>query len=374
MASPRFYVAAPIGDRTGGPEALALLVDSMRRKGVEAYLIPLRNFAGKTQHPEYARFDAPIVQRMPNDPDAHLVIGEVSPIESRQQLNRLPDHRIWMLWLSVNNSPIPAARYFKANQATCSFYPPGSQQEIPTNLWPHDDQVLNTGSWRTLREARRRKGTGFRAFLPTAIESVSINYAENLMKRKINFGTQSYYGQGFLRSQYGQEAFLLTDYPQPTAPISVKRDANLVAYNGVKGQWKIGDLHRLLPTVDFVPIEKMTFDQVRETLARASLYVEIGNLPGRDRLPREAANLGTPTVLLGRGSGYCWQDFPLGEKYRIPYTVDWAEYMAPVIAGVLADPSEILLAQASFQEWVSGEPDRYDQALDQWLERAHANH
>ena len=374
MASPRFYVAAPIGDRTGGPEALALLVDSMRRKGVEAYLIPLRNFAGKTQHPEYARFDAPIVQRMPNDPDAHLVIGEVSPIESRQQLNHLPDHRIWMLWLSVNNSPIPAARYFKANQATCSFYPPDSQQEIPANLWPHDDQVLNAGSWRTLREARRRKGKGLSAFLPTAIESVSINYAENLMKRKINFGTQSYYGQGFLRSQYGQEAFLLTDYPQPTVPISVKRDANLVAYNGAKGQWKIGDLHRLLPTVDFVPIEKMSFDEVRQTLARASLYVEIGNLPGRDRLPREAANLGTPTVLLGRGSGYCWQDFPLGEKFRIPYTVDWAEYMAPVIAGVLADPTEILLAQASFREWVSGEPHRYDQALDQWLERAHANH
>ncbi len=95
-------------------------------------------------------------------------------------------------------------------------------------------------------------------------------------------------------------------------------------------------------------------------------------MPGRDRLPREAANLGTPTVLLGRGSGYCWQDFPLGEKYRIPYTIDWAEYMAPVIAGVLADPTEILLTQASFREWVSGEPHRYDQALDQWLERAHS--
>ncbi len=372
MPSPRFYVAAPIGDRTGGPEALALLVDSMRRKGVEAYLIPLRNFAGRAQHPEYARFDAPVVQQMPRDPNAHLVIGEVSPIENRTQLDRLPDNRIWMLWLSVNNSPIPAARYFKATESTGSLFPPGSLGQVPPNLWPHDDEQLGIGSWLTWREAHRRKGKGAKRLVPTAIEAVSIKYAEKLMSRKIHFGTQSHYGQGFLRSQYGQDSFLLTDYPQPVVPISMKRDPNVVAYNGSKGQWKIGELRRHLSNVDFVPIEKMSFDQVRETLARASLYVEIGSLPGRDRLPREAANLGTPTILLARGAGYCWEDFPLGEKYRIPYTLDWADRMAPVISEVLDDPVEILETQASFREWVASEPERYDHALDQWLERAHS--
>jgi hypothetical protein len=45
--------------------------------------------------------------------------------------------------------------------------------------------------------------------------------------------------------------------------------------------------------------------------------------------------------------------------------------MAPVIAETLADSMEITAGQASYREWVAGEPGRYDQALDAWLERAH---
>ncbi len=371
MPSPKFYVASPIGDRTGGPEALALLVDSMRKKGVESYLIPLRNFRGRVQHPEYVKFDAPILQEMPDHPDAHLVIGEVSPIESRKELSRTADSHIWMLWLSVNNSPIPAARYYKGNEASGSMFPAGSGSVVPANLWPYDDTEIDSGSWRSLREARRRKGESIAQLPAVGVEAVSIRYAKSLMKRNLNFGTQSHYGQGFLRSTFGRDSFILTDYPQPAASINVPRERNVVSYNGYKGQWKIDDLRRRLPEVDFVPIENMSFDQVRETLARSCIYVEIGNLPGRDRLPREAANLGTPTIMLTRGSGYCWADAPIGEKYRFAYTVDWADHMAPVIKETLADPTEITATQTSYRDWVAGEPERYDQALDAWLERAH---
>jgi hypothetical protein len=371
VPAPIFYVAAPIGDRTGGPEALALLVDSMRKKGVEAYLIPMRNFRGRMQHPEYGKFDAPIVPAMPNHPDGHLVIGEVSPIESRSELSRTPDSHVWMLWLSVNNSPIPKARYYKATEGACSMFPAGSDSKVPAELWPHDDQEITEGPMRTWREARRRKGKAITQIAPSVIETVSIRYAESLMKRDINFGTQSYYGQSFLQSAYRRGSFLLTDYPQSAAAVQVERERNVVSYNGTKGKWKIDHLRRRLPGVEFVPIENMTFDQVRETLARSALYVEIGSLPGRDRLPREAANQGTPTIMLARGAGYCWQDFPIGEKYRFPYTLDWADHMAPVISDTLQDPEEIHATQAEFQEWVAGEPARYDQALEAWLERAH---
>jgi hypothetical protein len=371
VPAPIFYVAAPIGDRTGGPEALALLVDSMRKKGVEAYLIPMRNFRGRAQHPEYGKFDAPIAPAMPNNPNGHLVIGEVSPIESRTELSRTPDSHVWMLWLSVNNSPIPKARYYKATEGECSMFPAGSDSKVPAELWPHDDHEITEGPMHIWREARRRKGKSVTKIAPSVIETVSIRYAESLMKRDINFGTQSYYGQSFLQSAYRRDSFLLTDYPQPASAVQIERERNVVSYNGTKGKWKIDHLRRRLPDVEFVPIENMTFDQVRETLARSALYVEIGSLPGRDRLPREAANQGTPTIMLARGAGYCWQDFPIGEKYRFPYTLDWADRMAPVIAETLQDPEEIHATQTEFQEWVAGEPARYDQALEAWLERAH---
>jgi hypothetical protein len=199
-----------------------------------------------------------------------------------------------------------------------------------------------------------------------------MEFAERTVRRNINYGTQSFYGQGFVRTELGAEAFQLTDFPRLPHVRPEVRDRNLVLYNGAKGKWKIPDLEMLMPDVNFVPIQGMTFDEVCQLLSRASLYVEIGHLPGRDRLAREAANYGTPTVLLARGAGYCWNDFPLGEKYRIPYTTDWANRMAPVIREVLDDPSEILLVQKEFREWVASEPERYNQAMDTWIERVAA--
>ncbi len=316
-------------------------------------------------------YDYRLADAMPRSDDAHLILTEVSPIESFTELRQTPDENVWMLWLSVNNSPIPEARYFKADESCCSFLPPGGDAGLlPTELWPYDDGPIDRGFARTWREATRRRG-GFsvQALKGIAIESASITYARSVVRRNINFGTQSCYGASFIRTRLGRDSFILTDYPRLPSVKPEPRDRNLVLYNGAKGQWKIPDLRERLPDVDFQPIQNMSFDQVCQLLSRAALYVELGHLPGRDRLPREAANYGTPTVMLGRGAGYCWDDFPLGERYRIPYTVDWADRMAPVIREVLDDPSEINAAQEPFRAWVEGERDRYDLALDAWMQR-----
>jgi len=346
------------------------LVHSFRERGIDAYLIPMRNFRGKDNHPEYGIYNVEIAQRIADPERDHLVLTEVSPIESRRELSQLPDDHIWMLWLSVNFSPIPEARYYSATQEDCSFFPPGVETQLPDS-WPYDDAPITTGVFRTLREAQRRtRSTGLQGIPSMAIEAVSIEYARRISRRDIHVGTQSYYGQSFVRRHLNQDAFLLTDYPRPMPSLSdVKRQPNLVAFNGAKGQWKIPELRNLLPDIEFLPIQGMSFEEVCGALAAASLYVEIGHLPGRDRLPREAALLGTPTVLLARGAGFCWDDFPLGVDYRIPYTIDWAQHMAPAIQAALDDPATIRQVQEPFREWVAGEKARYAEAVDQWVER-----
>jgi len=365
---PSFYVACPLGDRTGGPEALALLVHSMRMRGVEAHLIPMRNFRGRKPHPDYDYLNYSVVDDMPRSDDAHLVLTEVSPIESRAQLQRTADKNVWMLWLSVNNSPIPAARYYRANEAASSFWPAGQGQSMSENLWSTDDREI-AGSFPTVREAARRTGGASLAHARAwAVQYASIRYAQSVVRRRINFGTQSYYGQGFIRTRLERDSFLLTDFPRRSQKPHPPKERNLVAYNGAKGRYRLPDLQELVPNAQWVAIQDMSFDQVCHTLARASLYVELGNLPGRDRLPREAAMCGTPTVLLARGAGYAWNDFPLGQRYRIPYTTDWAPNMAEVVREVLADPRQINADQEFFRDWVAGEPERYALALDNWLE------
>ncbi len=132
MSTPRVYVASPLGQRTGGPEALSLLVHSFRERGIEAYLIPMRNFRGKENHLDYGIYNVEIAERIADPERDHFVLTEVSPIENRRELSQLPDKRIWMLWLSVNFSPIPEARYYSAIQEECSFSPWVSRSTYPT--------------------------------------------------------------------------------------------------------------------------------------------------------------------------------------------------------------------------------------------------
>ena len=162
----------------------------------------------------------------------------------------------------------------------------------------------------------------------------------------------------------------MTDYLRRPDIAVQERLQNVVLYNGAKGYSKVPELIRLLPDVEFRPIQNMSFMEVCLALGQATAYVELGVPPGRDRLPREAAHFGTPIVLLCRGAAYCWDDFPIPAKYRIADEPGWAECMAPVIREVVANPHAAVEDQLPFHDWVSGDRDRYEIEVDAWLEAA----
>jgi hypothetical protein len=368
-----FYVASPIGERTAGPEALTQLVDAIRRRGLAAYLIPMRNFRGRRNDPEYDIYDFEVRDRIPRRENAVFVSPEVSPIESYREFRAVPRERTWMGWFSVNNSPDPRARYFRPSEQCCPTFPPG---QVPSEAPVPADMGLPEaigGPFATWREATRRVEGGAGSLRTRAIEDVSIHYARHTIDSGIRFFAQSYYGRGFVESVLGKEAPIITDPIRVVDVPARPRERNVVLYNKVKSWSLIGGVQRLLPDVEFRAIEGMSFQKVAEALATATCYLELGHLPGRDRMPREAAHFGTPVVCLARGAGYCWQDVPLPVQYRVPFRAGWAEVAAEALRRVLDDPGTAAAEQTPYREWVSGERQRYESAVDAWLEMALAN-
>lgn len=372
MASPKVYVASPMGERTAGPEALTQFVDAIRRRGVEAHLIPMRNHRGRRNDPEYDIYDFDVVTEIPRSDEAILVIPEVSPIESRRELRRVPKERTWLGWFSVNNSPDPRARYFRPSEACCSTYPPGFVAEIPAV--PADfglGSAASPGAFQATREAVARIGSRSPQAWPSiAIEAYSIRYAMSLSDSPINFFAQSYYGQGFVRQVLGREAPIITDPIRVVDVEPAPRRRNVVLYNVVKSGTMIPEVMRLLPDVEFQPIQNMSFQEVAQALSTATLYLELGHLPGRDRMPREATHFGTPVICLARGAGYCWNDVPLPVDYRIPFREGWPAVAAAAIQRVLDDPARATAEQQDYRTWVAGERERYESAIDAWLAAA----
>ncbi|MBI1351798.1 MAG: hypothetical protein GC156_11850 [Actinomycetales bacterium] len=369
MATPVFYVASPLGERTAGPEALTQLVDAIRRRGVEAYLIPMRNYRGRRNDPEYDIYDFEVRESIQDPRSAYFVSSEVSPIESRREFRQVPAERTWMGWFSVNNSPDPRARYFRPSEQCCSPFPPGHVPETPSGPASWSLGVAAPGPFPILKEAARRTG-GWRNPRAWAIEDISMHYARSVIGSGVSFFAQSYYAQGFVRQVLGAKAPIITDPIRVVEVSGGHRERDVVLYNKAKSWSLIDDVARLLPEVRFRAIEGMSFQEVAEALSTATVYLELGHLPGRDRMPREAAHFGTPVVCLARGAGYCWQDVPLPVEYRVPYGEGWAAVAADAVRRVLDDPAHAAEDQASYRSWVAGERGRYEAAVDEWLAAA----
>lgn len=150
----------------------------------------------------------------------------------------------------------------------------------------------------------------------------NLNVTKVMSRVRENFEghwVQSYYAEGFLKEN-DIESMYVGDYL--TNEFFQKRNENihkknLVVYNPRKGSSYISALMDSNPTITFVPIENLTPDGVKKLLESAKIYIDLGNHPGQDRIPREAAISGCSIVVGLRGSAINDHDIPIPRKYKI---------------------------------------------------------
>lgn len=259
--------------QTGGPEALHQLAGSLRRQGVDGQIMyyggpkdaltmiehgVLRSTHSDESHvPEQYRRYAPLVtNRCVLDASVCLVVPEV-------MTSALLDHSapagtaIW--WLSVDNG-----------------FPQGSPLRDP-------------------------------------------HYLRAWLKRPSLHLAQSAYAADWLSRQGRPDRWMLSDYTDPDftqAPASLNKRARQILFNPRKGGQLVKVLQALMPTWDFVPLEKMSKHEVRALMHQSRYYVDFGHHPGKDRMPREAAASGCLVLTLRAGAAHFFDDVPLADEYK----------------------------------------------------------
>lgn len=96
---------------------------------------------------------------------------------------------------------------------------------------------------------------------------------------------------------YMNQAFL-----SKFSSLNFSEKENWVAFNPVKGFEVTQFLMNFAPNINWKPIQNMTPAQVQELLAKCKVYIDFGNHPGKDRIPREAALSGCVVITGKRGS------------------------------------------------------------------------
>jgi hypothetical protein len=121
--------------------------------------------------------------------------------------------------------------------------------------------------------------------------------------------------------------FISSEYRNLNIDISKKE--NIILYNPKKGIETTQNLILSNPDFTFIPIQNMTPDQIKDLMLRSKIYIDFGNHPGKDRIPREAAMCGCIVITGFKGSSMFFEDVNIDNKYKFD-NVDTLEFKSLV--------------------------------------------
>lgn len=129
---------------------------------------------------------------------------------------------------------------------------------------------------------------------------------------------QSEYARRFLIESGANNLLSVSDFLNPDFFTDNARSERkrVVLYNPAKGIEYTEQIIAAAPDVQFRPIVNMSRSDVFALLRASMIYIDFGNHPGKDRIPREAAVLGCQLIVGRRGSAVNPVDIPIPEAYK----------------------------------------------------------
>ncbi|WCT14908.1 hypothetical protein [Mucilaginibacter jinjuensis] len=285
----KIYVACPASFKTGGTESIHQLVYNLNKFfGIKTYVYYVNYNPKKTENPTadafsiYVGSDEWVDASGVEDSEKNLLIipeMETPYLENFKKIRKC----IW--WLSVDNFFV----YNTAPKSKPLFY--------------------------------------IKHYLKKVLGKTSLEY-EKLMFNEFSADfhlVQSYYAAQFLKELNIKNIYSIPDYIHEnyiaeTKSINLDLKEDIVAYNPAKGYEFTAKLKAMAPNIRWVPIVKMTNEEVFQLLAKAKVYIDFGNHPGKDRIPREAALAGCCLITGKKGSAGNPYDVAIPAKYKLDET------------------------------------------------------
>lgn len=275
------YIACPEKIATGGTELLHQLCYKLNLKGIEARIYYYNRRSDNPVAKRFLKYKSEWVEEIVDISDNVLIIPEIN-IELLSKYKKVKKY-IW--WLSVDNYKLKYKEYFKFNLDNLNSF----QQKV-------------------------------KFFIKNLIKG--INEEKNIfINNKINHLVQSKYAEEFLKSKgvNKEKIVYLSDYINDDFYIEklekTERENNIL-YNPKKGLKITKKIMKLFPKFKYIPIENMTPQEIKEVCLNSKIYIDFGNHPGKDRFPRETANLGCIVLTNKRGSAKYFEDVAIPEKYK----------------------------------------------------------
>ena len=176
---------------------------------------------------------------------------------------------------------------------------------------------------------------------------------------------QSFFALDFIKSlgiDEDQTAYLsdyLNDIYIDQTPSKDGRE-DIVIYNPKKGKEFTEKIIKSSNEIKYVPIINMTNSQVYELMHRVKVYIDFGNHPGKDRIPREAAMCGCCIITGKRGSAGYSKDVPIPETFKFDDTDDNIGAIVRQIKKCICEYNNSFKEFDNYRMIISNEKDRFE--------------
>jgi hypothetical protein len=266
----KIFVLCPASYASGGPELLHQLSYHLIRLGLDAVICYVGDISPSNSpvHPQYESLKIPYVLSI-NDSESSLIVIP----ETLWFFGRLfPLSRKYLWWLSVDN-----------------FY-----------------KSLSGVYGRFIRSLRYFRFPICRLLLPKLLSSYVVHPCQS------NYAQLHVTALGLCPAPY------LSDYIADSilAPRPFTKRLNQVLYNPRKGATFTRLLIDLNPDISFLPLSNLTRSELVTMMSNSKLFIDFGEHPGKDRLPREACALGLCIITGSKGSAGNRLDLPIPLDYK----------------------------------------------------------
>lgn len=261
----KVYIVCPANKATGGPELLHQLCNCLNKLGIDAVMYYYGGDKRNPVHENYRHYNNKYEFSMKDNENNIIIVPEtrITLLNWYSKAKKI----IW--WLSVDN-------YYNS---------------------------INS------KRAKLETIFGLKKF--------------DFTKNSIIHLAQSQYAVNFLKNNNidNNNIFYLSDYLNHTfiknaLKNKVSAKSPRVLYNPKKGYEFTKKLIEFDDSIEWRELKDLTPQQMSNLMCSSMIYVDFGNHPGKDRIPREAAISGCCVITGKRGSANFFEDVPILDEYK----------------------------------------------------------
>lgn len=315
----KIIIFCPPKKVTGGPEALHQLADRLDKIGVKnvfMHYLPKRKNAKATNYSVYKTREIASIE---DHPDTILIIPESMTFLIKKY--PLSQKVIW--WLSVDFYKILMDyRIRKQSFFTKLFYQQKDKEY-------HFEALPNVFQW-----------------------------------------AQSYRSSVYLKNHGIPESQIdyVCDYINPSFTESesvIKKDLSdrKVLYNPKKGKEEISLLIKNSPELNWVPIQNMNAEQIKDLMSQSLLYVDFGENPGRDKMLRESVSQDCCIISGKNGSSAYYEDLMIPDEYKFNFSPEKIPAILNKIHCIFDNYSQHIVNFKTYKEVVLNEEAVFENKL-----------